>query len=404
MKYPLSFIGIALLAATLVLGCGKHEEPTGAQKAAPEQKPAGEQTAPAVKAVPAQKEAEHKELPKPGPTQAEENQGQNPDLNQALLAYLAKTGVDPKYANPHQTARIDLNGDGRQDAIVLLESPIYFCGTGGCTMLVFKGTPSGFEFVSRSTLIRGPVLVSDTNTHGWRDLIVEVSGGGIAPKQVALKYTGSEYPPNPSTLPPLPKDQPLKGAKVFEGKLVSARQEAVKHETLAQEPGKEGTAKLQIYDEPGMAIRTEYPDTMAVVGTGSGEGSGFIFSFKPRGNALDKAKVHIFLPRGAATAAAQEPFVTGPNGLLENNGWKKEDASTDTGNFPHGWVKKIISFTDPKNKDMAGKVLLGEASGQAVQVILYYPADMADAFFANTDIILGKLHFKSDKLPLGKSH
>ncbi len=141
-----------------------------------------------------------------------------------------------------------------------------------------------------------------------------------------------------------------------------------------------------------------------MVGTGSGEGGGFIFSFRPRGNALDKAKVHIFLPRGAATAAAQEPFVTGPNGLLENNGWKKEIESTDTRKFLCGWVKKVISFTDPKNKDMAGKVLLGEASGQAIQVILYYPADMADAFFANADIILGKLHFKSDKLPLGTSH
>ncbi len=105
MKYSLSFIGVALLAASLVLGCGKHEEPTRAQKAAPEQKPAVEQTAPAVKTVPAQKEAEHKEPPKPGLTQAEEHQGQYPDLNQALLAYLAKTGVDPIYANPHQTAR-----------------------------------------------------------------------------------------------------------------------------------------------------------------------------------------------------------------------------------------------------------------------------------------------------------
>ena len=136
-------------------------------------------------------------------------------LNQALLAYFTKTGTDPKYINPHQTAQVDLNGDGHQDALVLLENPMYFCGTGGCTMLVFKGTKSGFKFVSRSSLIRGPVLVSDTKTHGWRDLIVEVSGGGIAPKQVALKYTGSKYPLNPSTLPALPKNQPLKGTKIF---------------------------------------------------------------------------------------------------------------------------------------------------------------------------------------------
>jgi hypothetical protein len=181
-----------------------------------------------------------------------------------------------------------------------------------------------------------------------------------------------------------------------------AKPEAAKEEPLAQEHGKEGTAKLQIYDEPGMAIKTEYPDTMKVEGTGSGEGSGFIFTFKPRGNALDQAKVHIFLPRGAATAAAQEPFVTGPRGLFENNGWKKTGETKDTGEFPYGWVRKIISFSDPGNKGMTGEILLGEASGQAVQVILYYPKGLGKEFLANAHVILKNLHFKSDKLPLGK--
>lgn len=139
-------------------------------------------------------------------------------LKKAVLAYLAKTGTDPQYIDPHQTALIDLNGDGRQDALVLLQNPMYFCGTGGCTLLVFKGTKSGFQFVSRSSLIREPILVSETKTHGWRDLVVEVSGGGMAPKWVALKFTGEKYPLNPSTLPPLPKDQQTKGTKVFEDK------------------------------------------------------------------------------------------------------------------------------------------------------------------------------------------
>lgn len=182
-----------------------------------------------------------------------------------------------------------------------------------------------------------------------------------------------------------------------------AKKEAAKPEPLAKEHGQKETAKLQIYDEPGMPIRAEYPDTMHVEGGCSGEGCGFNFTFKPQGNALDKAQVHIFLPAGAATAAAQEPFVTGPNGLLQNNGWKKEGETTTTGKFPYNWVRKIISFSDPRNKDMVGKILLGEASGQAVQVMLYYPRDLDQEFLSNANLILGKLHFKSDKLPLGRS-
>jgi hypothetical protein len=227
MKRSILIVGLVVVSLILVLACARQEEPAKAQKSeaekksATEQKHAVEQTASAAKAVPAQKGAEYKEHQathehqKPEPAKADEKQGQKSEINQALLDYLAKTGDDPKYANPHQTAEIDLNDDGRQDALVLLENPIYFCGTGGCTMLVFKGTKSGFEFVSRSSLIRGPVLVSETKTHGWRDLIMEVSGGGVAPKQVACKYTGSQYPLNPSTLPPLPKNQPSKGTKIF---------------------------------------------------------------------------------------------------------------------------------------------------------------------------------------------
>jgi hypothetical protein len=195
------------------------------------------------------------------------------------------------------------------------------------------------------------------------------------------------------------QDEPAKAQKL------AAKHQTVpaKHEPLAREHWKEGTANLQIYDEPSMAIRTEYPGTMEVVSTGSSEGSGFIFSFKPQGNALDKAKVHIFLPRGVSTAAAQEPFVTGPQGLLASNGWKKEGETPDAGKFPSVWVKKVISFADPGHQGMVGKILLGEASGQAVQVILYYPSDMGDEFLTNANLILGKLYFKSDELPLGKS-
>jgi putative lipoprotein len=199
MKRFIMIAGLAMVSLSLVFACSKQEEPAQAPKAATAPKPAAA-----------------KGGQKPGPTPAEEKHGQNSDLNQALLAYLAKTGIDAKYVDPHLTALIDLNGDGRPDALVLLENPMYFCGTGGCTMLVFQGTPSGFQFVSSSTLIRGPVLVSETNTRGWRDLIVEVSGGGMAPKLVALKYKGGKYPLNPSILPPLPKNRPVKGTKVFE--------------------------------------------------------------------------------------------------------------------------------------------------------------------------------------------
>lgn len=199
-------------------------------------------------------------------------------------------------------------------------------------------------------------------------------------------------------------EEPAKAQKPADKpKAAPAPKEVAKPEPLGQDQNQKETAKLQTYDEPGMPIRAEYPDTMTLEGGCSGEGCGFNFRFNPQGSALDKAQVHIFLPAGAASAAAQESFVTGPNGLLANNGWKKEDEITDTGKFPYEWVKKVISFSDPGNKEMVGKILLGETHGQAVQVTLYYPADMAAEFLTQANLILENLQFKDDKLPLKKS-
>ncbi len=135
-------------------------------------------------------------------------------LAAALQAYADKTGAEVKSFEPRQTAFVDLNGDGVKDALLLLQGPTW-CGSGGCTMLVFQGIRDGFKFVSHSTLIRGPLLVSAAKTRGWRDLVVEVAGGGTTPKKVALKFDGCKYPLNPSVQPALPEDAPLPGETVF---------------------------------------------------------------------------------------------------------------------------------------------------------------------------------------------
>ncbi|MES2403474.1 MAG: hypothetical protein V4567_03930 [Pseudomonadota bacterium] len=48
-----------------------------------------------------------------------------------------------------------LNDDGRQDAIVLMRGQEW-CGSGGCMMWIFRGTRTGFVFVSGSTITSPP--------------------------------------------------------------------------------------------------------------------------------------------------------------------------------------------------------------------------------------------------------
>ena len=158
---------------------------------------------------------------------------------------------------------------------------------------------------------------------------------------------------------------------------------------------------LLIYDETdgGIPVAARYPDSMRVFGTGSGEGVGVFFTFEAQGNALDDAEVHIFLPSGTALAADLEPFVTGPRGLMANNGWIREGVGEGgSERFPYSWVEKVIDFR--ADSQHSGHVLLGQAHGQAIQVTLLYPGDLAEDYWPAATSVLDSLQFDADLLPL----
>ncbi|MNR84813.1 hypothetical protein D3C71_1089720 [compost metagenome] len=94
----------------------------------------------------------------------------------------------------YQTSLYDLNQDGIDDAVVLL-SGMEWCGSGGCTLLIFQGLANGsFQQHSKMTVSSTPIYALSTQTKGWRDLSVYTRGLG----QVVLKYNGKSYPSNPS--------------------------------------------------------------------------------------------------------------------------------------------------------------------------------------------------------------
>lgn len=128
----------------------------------------------------------------PPPSDAEE------DIRHFLLQeYPDATSI------PYDFAWSDLNGDGEDEAIVYLGGP-YFCGTGGCNLLVL--TPAGqmWRKVGDISVSRTPVSVLETSTNGWRDLTVAVSGGGGPSGTMILKFDGESYPSNASTAPEAP--------------------------------------------------------------------------------------------------------------------------------------------------------------------------------------------------------
>lgn len=161
---------------------------------------------------------------------------------------------------------------------------------------------------------------------------------------------------------------------------------------------------LLTYDGPAQSIpvSAQYPDTMEVMGIGSGEGVGVFFTFKPQGNALDDAEVSVFLPSGASSMDDLMLMITGPNGLIEGNGWYLDGSRADTASeFSYPWFEMVFDIST--DLEQSGHVLIGESSGQPVQIIVLYPAEMADEFWPAANIVLNSLEFDSDLLPVATS-
>jgi hypothetical protein len=95
----------------------------------------------------------------------------------------------------------DLNGDSIPEAIVHMIGP-NVCGTSGCDTHVFARRGGDYRLISTIGLSNPLVIASQRRSHGWRNLIVFVVGGGIQPGYYAeLQFNGKTYPENPTVKP-----------------------------------------------------------------------------------------------------------------------------------------------------------------------------------------------------------
>jgi hypothetical protein len=129
------------------------------------------------------------------------------------------------------TGRIDLSGDGRPEVIALVLGRDA-CGSGGCTAFVLQKRAEGYEVATRITTVSAPILAGPGRTEGWRDLIVEIAGGGAEAGPRLLRFGGGSYPTNASLAPPAAAA--AKGARVI---IADDGREAIAGAPLLVPPG-----------------------------------------------------------------------------------------------------------------------------------------------------------------------
>jgi hypothetical protein len=188
----------------------------------------------------------------------------------------------------------------------------------------------------------------------------------------------------------------------------STTEQTSSDESVAEDTAPEASEpanNLQTYNGPeeGIPVTAQYPaDTMEVSSIGSGEGVGVFFTFKPQGNALDEAEVHVFLPSNASSTTDLMPMITGENGLIVNNGWSLDGSRTDTASeFPYPWFEMVFDIST--DFEQSGHILIGQTDGQAIQVTVLYPSEMYDVFWPSASVILDSLEFDGSLLPVTNS-
>jgi len=79
------------------------------------------------------------------------------------------------------TARfVDLNGDGRSEAVVLV-SGRNWCGTGGCPLWVLTPRNGSWSMVTQAPIVRAPIRLLPSRSRGWSDLSAMLRVDGARP-------------------------------------------------------------------------------------------------------------------------------------------------------------------------------------------------------------------------------
>jgi hypothetical protein len=124
-------------------------------------------------------------------------------LTHAMPPVLSRTQaalqkVDPEIKpDQYDIARIDLNADGKEEVLALMNGKSAYRGSGGTTMFILKGTENGFESLGSVKVVNEPIYARKSVKNGFRDLLVTVRGGGATPGLAMLSFDGRNYPASP---------------------------------------------------------------------------------------------------------------------------------------------------------------------------------------------------------------
>lgn len=132
-----------------------------------------------------------------------ENIKSNANLEKAIVSSVKVTNNENRYIAFYE----DINGEANNEVLVYLWGPD-FSNSGGNTLLIFTEDNGIYNLMSKTTIVNMPIIISNSKTNGFNDIIVYVTGGGVKNGfHTVLKNQDGRYPLNPSVQPKVDLDK-----------------------------------------------------------------------------------------------------------------------------------------------------------------------------------------------------
>jgi hypothetical protein len=116
------------------------------------------------------------------------SQQENRLLRAAIVRVLGGSEGELTYVRK----RFDLNGDGRAEVLVWVPTT-ELGGTSGYPLLVFSRNRNGYRLLWSFDQAWTPLIILNSSSHGWRDIVFQMGGGGDAMHYVVFRHNGESY-------------------------------------------------------------------------------------------------------------------------------------------------------------------------------------------------------------------
>jgi hypothetical protein len=145
--------------------------------------------------------------------------GQEPDPESTEWEQARAKGTHPTCGDVgplrYLSSRVDLDGEGTPETLALVVGS-YACGSGGCTLLIFRDTPGGLEPIAESGLFQSPLRRLERRSGGWAELTMPATSDGVNSGVMELRFEGGSYRFTRAATPPEPAADPGGSAVLLE--------------------------------------------------------------------------------------------------------------------------------------------------------------------------------------------